>query len=153
MQNIQTTFNGKPVADHLVFLQDIPTSAEMGWTQPHFPRSTYLELVGSGKMGLIKSIQLRELINDYYEELEEWHKRGSTRVNSNFANIIFSIVPYNHDVEKDVNMLDLNLADEDIGALVEALLDSGLKALFRYAFLGDIRKTNRSNNFTLYLAI
>jgi len=132
LHNLNAAFGGKPVTDQVAFLRDLPISSDMGWTQPGLPQSTYLEMVSSGKLRLIRNIQLREEINDYYEELVEWHKRGNTRVNEDFTKTIYSLIPFERGVGNNDNILDTNLSDGKSAALVKAVLNSDLKQHIAY---------------------
>ena len=49
------------------FLQDVIHGSNYGWNQYRASRTTFDELLGSGKLGLIRSADVRTAIGEYYE--------------------------------------------------------------------------------------
>ena len=58
--------DGRP-KDSTLFLEDVVESATYGWNQARARRTTFDEVLASGKFGLIRDTAIRVKIADYYD--------------------------------------------------------------------------------------
>ncbi len=111
------------------FLKDIIVGADYGWNQGLSQRSTYDELLGSGKLGIIANTNIRSKIADYYRNYEDSHNRIDERETS-YPHLSYQLVP------RSIS----NSESED--AVVERKIETGLsdKQLSEIAVL--VRKSS-----------
>ena len=67
------------VADTTAFLGEVVRGANLGWAQPRMDRSTFDELLGSGRMRLIRDPQLRRALTSYFALEQEAERRAAPR--------------------------------------------------------------------------
>ena len=120
LSQIESAFAGEPIQDPLVFLDNVASAKNFGWTVPQQRRITFDELADSNKIGLIRNTKLREAITAYYHGVETSQGMLSFR-KSNFSDLVFELLPMpnRNDVEK-------GLSDETYARLVESILESDL---------------------------
>lgn len=70
LNHILEILRGTPVEDEAAFLQTFASSTDFSWTQVRFPSATFDEITSSGKMGLVRSVKLRNEIATLYRSLE-----------------------------------------------------------------------------------
>ena len=102
------------------FLQDVIDSANYGWYQYRARRTTVDELLGSGKLGLIRNADLRAAVGEYYESEKGAHGRIDERETS-YPRISYRVVLRANEYE-----LDPSLDDEQIESLVAGVFESNL---------------------------
>jgi hypothetical protein len=102
-------------------LEDVVDGANYGWNQHRAQRTTFDELVGSGKLGLIRDAEVREAIGDYYK-LE---RATSDRINERetaYPRISYQLVPRTNE-----SGLDPTLDRAQIELLAAAVVESTLR--------------------------
>ena len=67
--------SNESVNDPAGFLRDVIQGANRGWNQTEARRTTFNELLGSGKFILIRDAEIRVKIADYYDLDEGAHQR------------------------------------------------------------------------------
>lgn len=116
-------------ADPLRFLQDVIDGANYGWNQVEARRTTFSELLGSGRFGLIRDADLREIINEYYDFDTSVHERIDAR-ETDFPHLSYLLVPReNEEGAEGVRgeaSLRSGLGGADIDALVSRVRGSTL---------------------------
>ena len=105
----------------LEFLQDVITGANYGWNQYRARRTTFDELLGSGKLGLIRSADVRTAIGDYYAAEVGASDRIDERETA-YSRISYQLVPRTNESE-----LDPDLDNSQIEALVAGVFESTLR--------------------------
>lgn len=103
------------------FLADVTASANYGWNQHRTRRTTFDELVGSGRFDLIRNPGLRAQISDYYVLDSQSHERIRQR-QTPYPNLTYQLVPRANEYERDPN-----LSDADLQRLARAVYDSSLR--------------------------
>ena len=76
----------------LEFLYDVASGASFGWDQGSARRTTFDEVLASGKFGLIRDTAIRVQISDYYEG----DLRRTARIDereTGYADLSYSLVP------------------------------------------------------------
>jgi hypothetical protein len=81
-----------PVQDSLAFLNAIGTGSYFSWSQPSVRRTTFDELVGSGKLGLIDDLRVRRRIIEYYYLVDDSRGRMQAR-RTRYPEIAYRLVP------------------------------------------------------------
>ncbi len=103
------------------FLQDVIHGSNYGWNQYRASRTTFDELLGSGKLGLIRSADARTAIGEYYELDKGVHDRIDER-ETEYPRISYQLVPRATELE-----LDPSLDDEQIESLAAGVFESTLR--------------------------
>lgn len=81
-----------PVQDSLAFLNAIAVGAYYGWNHPAVRRTTFDELVSSGKLGLIDDPRVRRRIIEYYYLVDDSRMRIEAR-RTRYPEIAYRLVP------------------------------------------------------------
>jgi hypothetical protein len=102
------------------FLKDVIYSANYGWSQHRAQRTTIEELLGSGKLGLIRNADVRAAVGEYYEFEKGTHGRIDER-ETGYPSISYQLVPRANEYE-----LDPSLDDKQIESLVAGVFQSSL---------------------------
>ena len=76
LEYVTSVFNGAPIAEDSDFLNAVVRSGAFGYSTPRLPITTYEELVNSGKLQLIETVDLRERISAYYLKNDDTERRG-----------------------------------------------------------------------------
>ncbi len=113
--------------DSVRFLQDVINGADYGWNQVEARRTTFSELLGSGRFGLIRDPQLRERINEYYDFDASVHERIDAR-ETGFPHLSYLLVPRENEgnVEGVRGQADIEstLSEAELDDLVASMLAS-----------------------------
>jgi len=109
------------------FLKDVIIGADFGWNQGLAQRSTYDDLLGSGKLGIIKNPNIRFKIANYYRYFEEQHTRMDERETA-YPHISYQLVPRGV-VAKGESEVDAEsgLSEKQLTELVTLIQKSPLK--------------------------
>ena len=112
--------NNRP-EDATEFLSDVIYAAQYGWVQGGVRRSTFDELLGSGKFSLIQDTELRGAITSYYALYESSWTRIDER-ETEYPHLSYRLVPR-------VDEFDLKpgLSDSDLDQLVTGVLESSIR--------------------------
>jgi hypothetical protein len=109
------------------FLKDVVIGADYGWNQVEARRTTFGELLSSGRFGLIRDAQLRESINEYYDFDASVHGRIDAR-ETQFPRLSYALVPREDEglIEgvRGLAEIDSALSAADLDALTERVLNS-----------------------------
>jgi hypothetical protein len=81
--------NNPPSPEHLVKI--LSRSLNLGWSLPRLNTATFEDLNSTGRLGLIKDIELRRAILDYYRNLSNARERLERRMTP-FPTYIYSIM-------------------------------------------------------------
>jgi len=117
--------------DPAAFLRDIVGGADWGWNQGLARRSTYDNLLESGRLGIIADPEIRSQISDYYRYYQDSHKRIDER-ETDYPALSYQLVPRTH-------------TNQNEGVVSEQEIESGLSdtqlneivALVRASAIGD----------------
>ena len=128
LDKVAEGFSGKPIEDPYPFLNDVSEAARMGWGQPDIRQSVYQELLSSGKFGLIRDVEIRDEISDFYDYINQQEKRALSRVND-FGELAYELVPRKEDLTdtEAENVVREGLSDDDYAFLVSKVLNSDLE--------------------------
>jgi hypothetical protein len=80
------------VADPMSFLRDVIEGANFGWNQMQAQRTTFNELLSSGKFGVIRDAGLRQDVSSYYDLDESSYQRIDER-ETQYPGISYRLVP------------------------------------------------------------
>lgn len=122
---LKTVFVEGMVSDAKLFLGDILLGTHRSRTQGRVNRSTYNDLIGSGKLGIIKNPDIRTQIADYYEQIRVRDERME-RTGTQYWEYAYQLVPSN---PSSVRIPDLNLSEEQIEEIIRQVLESPIKNL------------------------
>jgi Family of unknown function (DUF6090) len=129
LQAVFATADPHP-SDPAAFLHDVINGANYGWTQFEARRTTFRELVGSGKFSLIRDPALREMINEYYDFDTSTHERIDDR-QTNFPHLAYLLVPRENEgsIERETGQGSLrsDLSAAELEQLTSRVLASGLE--------------------------
>ena len=110
----------KRPSDLTLFLQDVVESAAYGWNQGSPRRTTFDEVLASGRFGLIRDTATRVRIADYYE----WNLSRDDRIEereTDYPNLSYRLVPRVTEFE-----LATDLSDAQLEELINIVLSSPL---------------------------
>jgi hypothetical protein len=118
------------IVDPHAFLRDVIKGSTFGWNQVEAQRTTFNELLGAGKFGLIREPRLREAIGEYYDIDSSWHQRIDAR-ETEYPHISYRLVPRINEGRGEAeigNPLDVepDLDAEDAQRLVGRIFESEL---------------------------
>lgn len=114
--------NGGPT-DAAEFLRDIINGANFGWHQGKATRTTFDDLLGSGRLRIIADPGVRTVIAAYYELNSESEIRMDER-ESAFPNISYQLVPRRAPTGDSAPELEPGLGNETLDQLVEVAQQS-----------------------------
>ena len=122
-------FSENKVTDIKAFITDLNTGWNYGFSQSAPNRSTYDDLLGAGKLGIIEDSSIRALISFYYREYERQHTRIDERETS-YPALVYQYLPKfgNFDGRKMKWYPDFNPTEEEALQLAKSLLDSPIRA-------------------------
>ena len=86
-----STIESGTIADSQSFLKDIIFGAQFGWYQSGANRSTYDDLIGAGKLGIIKNAEVRASVSNYYNTFQIQQDRVDSR-ETDFPNLSNQLV-------------------------------------------------------------
>ncbi len=117
--------------DPATFLRDIVGGADFGWNQGLARRSTYDNLLESGRLGIIADPEIRSQISDYYRYYQDSHNRIDER-ETDYPALSYQLVLRTH-------------TNQNEGVVSEQEIESGLSdtqlnelvALVRASAIGD----------------
>ncbi len=120
--------NGDP-ADATEFLSDIIVGANFGWNQGLATRTTFDDLLGSGRLRVIADPDVRTLIAAYYALNNTSEIRIDERETA-FPHISYQLAPRKHVTQKEVGVseieLEPGLGDEILNQLVKVAQQSSI---------------------------
>jgi hypothetical protein len=92
LEHVTSVFNGEPITDDLEFLTAVIRSGSFGYAMPKVSITAYEELVSSGKLQLIRKVELRDLISAYYLTNDDVQTRGEA-LKGEYGLLTFELVP------------------------------------------------------------
>ncbi|QXD23539.1 hypothetical protein F7C95_16665 [Opitutia bacterium ISCC 51] len=92
LEHFASVFNGEPISDDDEFLTAVVRSGSFGYSTPRMPITTYDDLVSSGKLQLIRKLELRELVSAYYLRNNDTERRGDA-VKGKYGLLTLDLVP------------------------------------------------------------
>ena len=120
IDRVASIFEGEPVSDDFEFLNLLLESASRSITTPTLRSRAYDELVNTGKIGLIRNTELRDLVTEYYSINLSTQIRGNA-IRGRYASIAFDLIPR----KGEFDHLD-DLSEETASKVVESVLQSEL---------------------------
>ncbi|HSG64091.1 MAG TPA: hypothetical protein VLD39_03790 [Gammaproteobacteria bacterium] len=118
-----------PKIDPAHFLQDVVDGARYGRNQIEARRTTFGELLSSGRFGLIRDPELRELINEYYDFDTSVRQRIDSR-ETDFPSLSYLLVPREGEESaervRDQATLDPSLTATELERLATRVTESRL---------------------------
>ena len=128
---VKTILAGGTPIDPEAFLRDIIGGADFGWNQGLAQRSTYDNLLESGKLGIIADSNIRSQISDYYRYYQDSHNRIDER-ETDYPELSYQLVPRristgpNEGVVWELEV-ESSLSDTQLNGLVELVQDSSIR--------------------------
>jgi len=118
---------GKTPVSHSL-LKDIIMGSNWGWHQGVAQRSTYDDLLGSGKLRIIADQQVRFKIANYYSLFEDTQSRTDERETS-YPNYSYQLVPRGISTSKLEGEFELesNLSEVQLSELVTLIQESTIR--------------------------
>lgn len=120
MEKVSLVFSGKPVETDSLFLSDVIISATWGWTVQSLQRLIYDELNNTGRLAIIRNIELRNSITVLYNFVQIYEGTGLSRTND-YSRIVYAIIP-----EEGSARLKKGLSPSEQNAIVDAVMNSNL---------------------------
>jgi len=122
LEHVASAFEGGTITDHVEFLSSVVRSGTFGYMTPFLQVTSHEELVNSGKLQLIRRVELRDLVSGYYLINFSFHQRGEA-LKGSYGLLTFDLVPRN---EENTNIGIDSLSDEAAAQVVASVLDSEL---------------------------
>ena len=113
-------YKTKKVENDSAFISDIIRSTSFGWIVQPLSRSIYNELINTGKLGIIRNVELRNSISQLYNLYDIYLSVGLKRT-SDFAKVVYGIVPMAGDTR-----LKSGLSSQEKREIVVKLMDLDL---------------------------
>ncbi len=120
MEKVSLVLSGKPVENDSLFLSDVIISATWGWTVQSLQRLIYDELNNTGRLAIIRNIELRNSITELYNYVQVYEGTGLSRTND-YSRILYAIIP-----EESSARLKKGLSPSEQKAIVDAVMNSNL---------------------------
>ena len=113
--------------DPAAFLRDIVGGADWGWNQGLARRSTYDNLLESGRLGIIADSEIRSQISDYYRYYQDSHNRIDER-ETDYPALSYQLVPRTHTSQNVgvVEEIESGLSDTQLNELVALVRASAI---------------------------
>ena len=121
LNQVLSILRGAPIEDESNFLRIFARSTNFTWTQKRFPSATYEEITSSGKMGLIRNVELRNEIATLYRESENVWRMLDVRRGE------YPKIAYNLLLREGRDFAKENMSPEEISSTVAAILGSELE--------------------------
>ena len=112
---------GKPIEDNEAFIRMVVIASAFGWEQPVMEQTTFEEIKSSGRLSLIRDINLRLSITRFFHTTAQREHRSEVRI-TDFPKITYKYIPITQQ-----NLLEPGLSDERHAEIVDDLLESDLK--------------------------
>ena len=123
---VREAIKGNPIKDKTVFLSKVSDSLRHDMDHPFVPRTTFDEIVDSGKLSLIRNIELRNHIMHYYNRMETMDRSFMAKT-GDYPRSIYGLV------RRETIRYNLeNLEEEEISAIVKSILNSDLDQQILY---------------------
>lgn len=113
--------NGKPIEDERAFLEKVVSASAFGWEQPVMEQTTFEEILSSGKLSLIRDINLRLSITRFFHTTKQREHRSDVRI-TEFPKITYKYIPLTQQIR-----LLTDLSDQQTADIVSEILQSDLK--------------------------
>jgi hypothetical protein len=115
--------------DPAAFLRDIVGGADFGWNQGLARRSTYDNLLESGRLGIIADPEIRSQISDYYRYYQDSHNRIDER-ETDYPALSYQLVPRTHTSQNEgvvsEQEIESGLSDTQLNELVALVRASAI---------------------------
>ncbi len=116
--------------DPAAFLRDIVGGADFGWNQGLARRSTYDNLLESGRLGIIADPEIRSQISDYYRYYQDSHNRIDER-ETDYPALSYQLVPRRPDTSQNEGAvwereIESGLSDTQLNELVALVQASAI---------------------------
>ena len=128
---------GEPIQDKTTFLSAVKDSLLLAWSVPQLRTFTFDEFVSSGKLGLIRDVEVRDRISYWYRRAEEMDRSISERT-----------VDYAKEIEGLMRRSYLDQETSDFGKTDQEETPGNLDAIVTSSL---IQPTLREINRTHYL--
>jgi len=115
----------------VLFLTDVIGGADWGWNQTAGIRTTYDELLSTGRFSLIQDTGLRERIAEYYGSMEDRFRRIDER-ETEYPGMSYRLVPRANEG------VAIEYGKEEPPALAEGLSDSEIEQIVSTVLASDI---------------
>lgn len=119
--DVEPYLNGKPVEDPEAFIKMVVVASAFGWEQPVMEQTTFEEILSSGKLSLIRDINLRLSITRFFHTTKQREHRSEVRM-TDFPKVTYKYIPLTQQ-----NLLEPGLSDERMALIVENILQSNLR--------------------------
>ena len=127
---VKTVFTDGQSSDLHSFLNDIIVGADFGWNQGIAQRSTYDDLQGSGKLGIIENPDIRFKVTTYYRNYKDSHNRIDERETA-YPHLSYQLVPRSMITHGSGEVMERKvesgLSSEQLSELVELVKESSIK--------------------------
>jgi hypothetical protein len=127
---VKAALAGDTEIDPVVFLTDIIIGADFGWNQGFAQRSTYDNLMASGRLGIIQDADIRVQISDNYRLYQDEHIRIEER-ETDYPALSYRLVPrrgHKEDIEHIAleRTIEPGLSDSELLELVDLVQRSSI---------------------------
>ncbi len=119
--DVEPYLNGKPIEDHEAFIKLVVVASAFGWEQPVMEQTTFEEIKSSGRLSLIRDLNLRLSITRFFHTTKQREHRSEVRM-TEFPKVTYRYVPLTQQ-----NMLEEGLSEESLALIVENILQSNLR--------------------------
>lgn len=92
LDRVQIQLADGEINDFYQFLTDIVVGANYGWNQGSANRATYDDLIGSGRLGIIRDSDIRLRIAHYYRQFAEGDNRMEER-ETDYPALTYELIP------------------------------------------------------------
>ncbi len=113
-------FDGEPIEDNTAFLQEVMQVGNISIRKQ--VKSTYAELLSSGRFSLIQNVDLRNSIFEYYDRIDQTESGNDAR-RGDYAELVYKLIP-----RTGRNDLREGLSDEQYARVVQTVLNSDLRS-------------------------
>jgi len=97
-----------PLLDSTSFIAQVVRGANFGWNQPVALRATYDDLIGSGRLGLVRSVEVRDRLARYYALDTDIRNRILPR-RTGYPALSYRLVPRREEFEPETDLSPENL--------------------------------------------
>lgn len=129
---VQSLLRSGEIEDSFEFLMDVVIGANYGWNQGRANRATYDDLIGSGRLGIIRDSSIRHKIANYYRQMSEGQNRMEER-ETGYPALTYELVPRSTTIREGgvvwEREVQTDLSEEELEELVQGVLLSEIDTL------------------------
>ena len=127
LDQVALAFDGEPVEDSTVFLNNVIVSTFNSWTIQRLQRLIFDELNNTGKLVLIQRVDLRDSITELYSDVDLLEEILLARTTREYPVLVYKLIP-----RQNEGRVKEGLSEEHRNKIVAEVLSTDLRGLLNF---------------------